>query len=117
MADPVAYKYLQPKRGGSNYRQLFVLGRIRAEVLYRETVGPELLPAEEVAREYQVPVEAVLEAIDFHPVYWTSEQYNHSVAWTPQPRPGATGRAGRGRSAPPCSSGPPSSCPARGATP
>jgi hypothetical protein len=34
-------KYLQPKRGGSNYRQLFVNGRIRAEVLYRETVGPD----------------------------------------------------------------------------
>ena len=29
------YKYLRPKRG-SRYRQLF-FGRIRAEVLYRET--------------------------------------------------------------------------------
>ncbi len=59
------YRYLQPKRGGSNYRQLFVNGRIRAEVLYRETVGPEPLTAAEVAREYQVPVEAVQEAIDY----------------------------------------------------
>src|SRR6516162_4129999 len=65
MAEHTEYKYLQPKRGGSNYRQLFVNGRIRAEVLYRETVGQEPLSAEEVAREYNVPVEAVLEAIDY----------------------------------------------------
>ena len=65
MAEHVEYKYLQPKRGGSNYRQLFVNGRIRAEVLYRETVGREPLSPEEVAREYNLPVEAVLEAIDY----------------------------------------------------
>jgi hypothetical protein len=59
------YKYLQPKRGGSNYRQLFVNGRIRAEVLYRETVGRDPLTPEEVAGEYNVPVEAVREAIDY----------------------------------------------------
>jgi hypothetical protein len=58
------YKYLQPKPG-SNYRQLFVNGRIRAEILYRETVGPEPLTPEEVAREYGLPVEAVTEAIDY----------------------------------------------------
>lgn len=57
------YEYLKPKRG-SRYRQLFY-GRIRAEVLYRETVGPEPLTPEHVAREYQVPLEAVLEAIDY----------------------------------------------------
>jgi hypothetical protein len=65
MAEHIEYKYLQPKRGGSNYRQLFVNGRIRAEVLYRETVGQEPLTPEEVAREYNLPVEAVLEAIDY----------------------------------------------------
>jgi len=59
------YEYLQPKRGGSNYRQLFVSGRIRAEVLYRETVGKEPLTPEEVAREYNLPLKAVLEAIDY----------------------------------------------------
>ncbi len=58
-----SYKFLTPKRG-SNYRQLF-FGRIRAEVFYRETVGTEPLTPEEVAREYGVPVEAVLEAIDY----------------------------------------------------
>jgi hypothetical protein len=57
------YEYLKPKRG-SRYRQLF-FGRIRAEVLYRETVGREPLPPEEVARQYHVPVEAVLEAVDY----------------------------------------------------
>jgi len=57
------YKYLKVKRG-SRYRQLFV-GRIRAEVLYRETVGSEPLSPKEVAREYNLPVEAVLEAIHY----------------------------------------------------
>ena len=64
MTERVPYKYLKPK-AGSNYRQLFVNGRIRAEVLYRETVGREPLPPGEVAREYGLPVEAVLEAIDY----------------------------------------------------
>ena len=50
MAERVEYKYLKPKPG-SNYRQLFVHGRIRAEILYRETVGPEPLTPEEVASE------------------------------------------------------------------
>jgi hypothetical protein len=57
------YQYLKPKRG-SRYRQLFC-GRIRAEVLYRETVGREPLPPEEVAKQYDVPLEAVREAIDY----------------------------------------------------
>jgi hypothetical protein len=57
------YKYLKPKRG-SRYQQLF-FGRIRAEVLYRETVGGEPLTPEQVAKEYNVPVGAVLEAIDY----------------------------------------------------
>jgi len=57
------YKHLKLKRG-SRYQQLF-FGRIRAEVLYRETVGPEPLTPTEVAREYNVPLDAVLEAIDY----------------------------------------------------
>jgi hypothetical protein len=57
------YIYLKPKRG-SRYKQLF-FGRIRAEILYRETVGREPLTPDEVAREYSVPVGAVLEAIDY----------------------------------------------------
>jgi len=64
MAERIEYKYLQPKPG-SNYSQLFVNGRIRAEILYRETVGREPLTPEEVAREYGLPIEAVAEAIDY----------------------------------------------------
>lgn len=64
MSEQNQYKYLTPKRG-SNYRQLFVNGRIRAETIYRETVGLEPLSPEEVAREWDIPVEAVLEAIDY----------------------------------------------------
>ena len=58
------YKYLKRKRG-SRYRQLFVNGRIMAEILYRETVGLEPRTAEEVAADYGLPVEAVLEAIHY----------------------------------------------------
>lgn len=64
MAESIDYKHLKPKRG-SSYRQLYVGGRIRAEVIYRETVGLEPLTPEEVAREYNIPVEAVQEAIDY----------------------------------------------------
>jgi hypothetical protein len=41
------------------------VGRIRAEILYRETVGSEPLTPDEVAREYGLPVDAVLEAIHY----------------------------------------------------
>src|SRR5688572_14072480 len=64
MTEQSEYKYLSPKPR-SNYRQLFVKGRIRAETLYRETVGPEPLTPEQVAREYDIPVEAVIESIDY----------------------------------------------------
>src|SRR5882724_9674888 len=64
MSEPACYKYLQPKRG-SRYQQLAVNGRIRAEILYRETVGSEALTPEEVEMEYDLPVEAVLEAIHY----------------------------------------------------
>ncbi len=64
MADPVSYKHLQPKRG-SRYQQLAVNGRIRAEILYRETLGPEPSSPEQVAQDYNLPVEAVLEAIHY----------------------------------------------------
>jgi hypothetical protein len=64
MAMSGEYKYLQPKPG-SRYRQLFVNGRIMAEVLYRETIGREPLTPEQVAAEYTLPVAAVLEAIHY----------------------------------------------------
>jgi hypothetical protein len=55
---------LKPRRG-SCYRQLFVEGRIKAEILYRATIGREPLTPAEVARDYGIPVEAVFEAIDY----------------------------------------------------
>src|SRR5260370_9286127 len=64
MSERTDYEYLKPKPG-SNYRQLFVNGRIRAEILYRATVGPEPLTPEEVAAEYGLPVKAVAEAVDY----------------------------------------------------
>jgi hypothetical protein len=64
MSEPVQYKYLGPKRG-SVYRQLAVNGRIRAEILYRQTVGIDPDTPEQVAMNYNLPVEAVLEAIHY----------------------------------------------------
>ena len=65
MAKAVQYQYLEP-RPRSHYRQLWIKGRhIRAEVLYRLTVGAEPRTPEEVAQDYNLPVEAVQEAIDY----------------------------------------------------
>ena len=64
MAERIEYQYLKSKPG-SNYSQLFVNGRIRAEILYRETVGPEPLTPEEVASAYGLPLEAVQQAIAY----------------------------------------------------
>ena len=65
MAKAVKYQYLEP-RPRSHYRQLWIKGRhLRAEVLYRLTVGAEPRTPEEVAQDYNLPVEAVQEAIDY----------------------------------------------------
>jgi uncharacterized protein (DUF433 family) len=65
MSPTASYLHLEP-RPCSNYRQLFIKGRrIRVEVLYRETVGLEPRTPEEVARDFDVPLEAVLEAIHY----------------------------------------------------
>src|SRR5262249_3320360 len=59
------YGHLEP-RPGSNYRQLWLKGRrIRTAVVDEVVHGPDPRTAEEFAREYQVPLEAVLEAIDY----------------------------------------------------
>src|SRR5258708_4803668 len=65
MTQANGYQFLEP-RPGSNYRQLFFKGRtLRAEVLFRETVGVDPRTPEEVAQDFHVPVEAVHEAIDY----------------------------------------------------
>lgn len=59
------YKYLEP-RTGTRFQQLFVKGKkYSAEALYRETVGEEPRTPAEVAHDFDVPLEAVLEAIDY----------------------------------------------------
>lgn len=65
MSETTKYTYLAP-REGSRYEQFFFQGRnLRAETLYRATVGPEPMAVEEVARDYDVPVVAVLESIQY----------------------------------------------------
>ena len=59
------YQHLEP-HPGSNYRQLFLKGRrIRAAVVDEAIHGPDPYTPEEFAREYQVPLEAIREALDY----------------------------------------------------
>ena len=65
MALHTTYTFLEP-RPRSHYRQLWVKGRhLRAEVLYRLTIGAEARTPEEVAYDYELPVAAVYEAIEY----------------------------------------------------
>ena len=65
MAIQTTYQFLEP-RAESNYRQFFVRGRsIRAEILYRATIGPEPRTPEEVAADFGVPLAAVHEAMHY----------------------------------------------------
>lgn len=64
MNDANGYKYLGPKRG-SLYGQFFVLNRMRAETLYLETIGDQARTPQEVADDFDVPLEAVMEAIRY----------------------------------------------------
>ena len=64
-AQSTKYQHLAP-RPESAYRQLFVKGtRIRAEILYRQYACEEPRSAEEIAADYQLPLEAVQEAISY----------------------------------------------------
>lgn len=66
MNTTTTYRYLVD-RPDSRYRQLFLIGprKIRAETIYRLTVGPEPRSPEEVAADYGLPLAAVAEAIDY----------------------------------------------------
>src|SRR5208337_319352 len=62
---PTQYQHLEP-RPGSNYRQLFLKGRrIRDAVVDEAIHGPDPRTPDEFARDFQVPLEAVLEALDY----------------------------------------------------
>jgi uncharacterized protein (DUF433 family) len=59
------YKHLGP-RPGSSYKQYFINGtRTRAATLYYETVGDDARTPEQVAEDFGVPLDAVLESIDY----------------------------------------------------
>jgi hypothetical protein len=59
------YKWLEPKRG-SYYRQYSVKDRgIRALTLYLATQEPEARTPQEVANDWDVPIDAVLESIEY----------------------------------------------------
>jgi len=59
------YTYLAPNPK-SAYKQLFIKGtRIRARVLYGWYACDEPMPPEEIAREFNLPLEAVHEAIAY----------------------------------------------------
>jgi hypothetical protein len=59
------YQHLEP-RPGSNYRALWLKGRrIRAAVVWESVHGPDPYTPEEFAENFQVPLEVVLEALDY----------------------------------------------------
>ncbi len=59
------YQHLEA-RPGSHYRQLFLKGRrIRAAVVDEAVNGPDPRTPEEFAQDYQVPFDAVIEALDY----------------------------------------------------
>lgn len=59
------YQHLEP-RPGSNSRQFFLKGRrIRAAVVDEVVHGPDPRTPEEFAEDYQIPLEVVLEALDY----------------------------------------------------
>jgi uncharacterized protein (DUF433 family) len=66
MSTTVRHDFLEP-RADSGYRQLFVKGtRIRAELIYRAHINKEMpLTPEELATDFGLPLEAVLEAIEY----------------------------------------------------
>jgi uncharacterized protein (DUF433 family) len=65
MIEHSEYKYLE-RRPGSRYKQLFIKGmKLQARILYGLTMGEDPQTPEEIAKDYELPVEAVQEAIDY----------------------------------------------------
>jgi uncharacterized protein (DUF433 family) len=64
-ATAAQYDHLE-LRPGSNYRQMFLKGRrIRAAVVDETINGPDPYTPEEFARDFHVPLDAVIEALDY----------------------------------------------------
>src|SRR6266852_4881474 len=65
MTSQNGYQYLEP-RTETRFQQLFVKGKkYSAERLYVESVGDDARSPEDLARDFDLPLEAVLEAIDY----------------------------------------------------
>lgn len=65
MSTTTRYQFLAPNPK-SAYRQLFVKGtRIRARVLYGLAANSEPMTAKEIAADFNIPVDAVKEAIAY----------------------------------------------------
>ena len=59
------YKHLGPRRG-SLYRQFFIKDtRIRAQSIYCWSIPPESMSPEDIAWNYDLPLEVVLECIKY----------------------------------------------------
>jgi hypothetical protein len=94
------YKYLLADYW-SPYKGLFLKDprKIRAEEIYRSTIGEDACRPEDVAAHLQIPVEAVHEAIHYcthNEEFLRREREKELAEWTefekkyPQPRPPAT---------------------------
>lgn len=65
MSSSNGYKHLE-YRAGTRYQQFFVKGKsYTAERIYRETIGLDPRTPEQVAQDFDLPLDAVLEAIDY----------------------------------------------------
>jgi uncharacterized protein (DUF433 family) len=66
MSTALTYRFLEP-RADSAYRQLFIKGtRIRAELVYAAHINAdEPLTPQEVATDFGLPLDAVLESIAY----------------------------------------------------
>lgn len=61
---PKTYRFLS-RRSGSSYRELFVCGTsLRAQSLVSDMENAGMSP-EEIAAEYHLPLDAVLEAVEY----------------------------------------------------
>src|SRR5438128_11857618 len=66
MSESHEYRYLLPDYW-SSYKGLFLKDKrkLRAEWIYSETVGEDARTPEQVAADFELPLEAVLEAIHY----------------------------------------------------
>jgi hypothetical protein len=65
MSSTTVYRFLE-LRPETDARRLFVKGRdFAADILYGQTVGEDARTPQEVAEGYRLPVDAVVEAIEY----------------------------------------------------